>query len=211
MTNTINRYKKHEKVLTEASRFILYCIKTWVYRGLHILEKSVLIRYLLCSRTFDKQLKAMRRSGRKGEWAAMQCEVLLDNIRGRGILADEVYCKRTKNGEYRISNCVKYDLGNGYRLVTVRNGSYLFIPFAGTHDETDQWLDRRKHYEFRSGNPAYRKETISAKGYHGNSCRPKNEDKNEELDDPYEEQIMTRVDEDMLRQIFMGLYGANKQ
>lgn len=171
----------------------------------HMMEEILVIDCLHCSRTFDKQLKVMKRSGKKAEWAANQCEKILEDIRKKGVFADEVYRKRTKNGECRISNCVKYDLGNGYRLITVRVANHLFVPFVGTHDETDQWLARHKQYEFKSGDPAYRQENVS---FHDENRMPSGqvEREQEQLPDPYEEQLLERVDEALLKMVFKGLY-----
>lgn len=171
------------------------------------LRGARMIEYLQCSRIFEKQLKTLRRSGKKGEWAASQCETILQNIRAKGLLTNEVFCKRTKNGEYRISNCVKYDLGNGFRLVTIRSGSHLFIPFVGSHDETDQWLDSHKQYEFKPGDPAYRREPVLGVEKSDQADQEQEKQLSKELTDPYEEQLLERVDDAMLRQVFKGLYG----
>jgi len=52
----------------------------------------------------------------------------------------EVPGSYTKYGEKRIKNCRKYDLGCGYRLITLQRGAKVFIPFLGTHDECQRWL-----------------------------------------------------------------------
>ena len=48
----------------------------------------------------------------------------------------------TNHGESRIQHCVKYDLGKGYRLVTIKHKGIVSLEFVGNHDETDKWLDR---------------------------------------------------------------------
>ena len=48
----------------------------------------------------------------------------------------------TNHGESRIQHCVKYDLGRGYRLVTIKHQGIVSLEFVGNHDETDRWLDR---------------------------------------------------------------------
>ena len=50
----------------------------------------------------------------------------------------------TNNGEKRIKNCVKYDLGDGWRLVTQQTANQCVFHFVGSHDETDKWLDGHK-------------------------------------------------------------------
>ena len=48
----------------------------------------------------------------------------------------------TNHGENRIQHCVKYDLGKGYRLVTIKHKGVISLEFVGNHKETDKWLDR---------------------------------------------------------------------
>lgn len=158
------------------------------------------------ARTLEKQLKALRRAGKKGEWAARQCENLLELIRHEGLRHEAVYCKRTKNGEYRIGNCVKYDLGNGYRMVTIRDGRHLFIPFIGGHDETDQWLDRHRYDTFAPDDRVYLHESIGSDDEQ--QCRDTicEAYENEIRADPYEEELMERVDESLLKTVFQGLF-----
>ena len=40
----------------------------------------------------------------------------------------------TDHGETRIKGCVKYDLGNGFRLITVRRGDSVVLLTLGSHD-----------------------------------------------------------------------------
>lgn len=58
---------------------------------------------------------------------------------------------RTKHGESRLENIEKYDLGNGFRLVVqLVDGvkkSRVFL-FAGTHDDTQRWLDTHKSHKW---------------------------------------------------------------
>lgn len=48
----------------------------------------------------------------------------------------------TNHGETRIKHCVKYDLGQGYRLVTIKHKGIISLEYVGNHDDTDKWLDR---------------------------------------------------------------------
>lgn len=148
----------------------------------------------------------MRCSGKKGEMAANQCENLLKLFQHEGLFSNEVFSKRTKNGECRISNCVKYDLGHGYRLVTIKKGQSLLVPYLGTHDETDMWLDRHRCNDFGAENPGY--VTSKMSGTLGpRNAEPKEQDSEENvLDDPYEEQLLAKIDDSMLGSIFQGFY-----
>ncbi len=148
----------------------------------------------------------MCRAGKMGESAAARCERLLDLIRSKGLMAEAVYGKRTKNGEYRISKCIKYDLGGGYRLVTIKDGQSLFVPFVGDHDETDLWLEHHRYDSYHGDDPAYLSEDICP-GDQPQEEQLEIEDSREgEVLDPYEEQLLAKVDETMLKSVFHGLF-----
>lgn len=164
------------------------------------------MQHLYIARNLEKKLKVIKRTGKKGEQAAARCERLLDLIRRKGLMVDAVYRKRTKNGEYRVNKCIKYDLGGGYRLVTIKDGQSLFVPFAGDHDETDLWLEHHRYDSYHADDPAYLGEDI-------NSCdQPQGEQleiadsREHEVLDPYEEQLLAKVDETMLKEVFHGLF-----
>jgi hypothetical protein len=58
----------------------------------------------------------------------------------------------TKYGEKRIQQCRKYDLGCGYRLITLQRGETLFMPFLGPHDESHRWLENNSRLkDFNAG------------------------------------------------------------
>lgn len=164
-----------------------------------------MIKKLHYSRAFEKQLRALYRSGQKGEWAAAQCTWLIDQIKNGELLSDAVFNKRTKNGEYRISNCVKYDLGNGYRLVTIRCGDHLFVPYVGGHDETDKWLDRRKYDEYHPDDPNFITVQVEKK-------QSTTLDGDVEIvhdgyeDDVYERNLFARIDEATLKAVFKSFF-----
>lgn len=53
--------------------------------------------------------------------------------------------RMTQHGESRIRHCIKYDLGGGYRLVTVRPKDTVFLLlFVGSHDDAERWLDANR-------------------------------------------------------------------
>ena len=52
--------------------------------------------------------------------------------------------KTTKHGETRIKKCVKYDLHDFCRLVTVKDGEGTTLLFAGDHDDEEEWLKRNR-------------------------------------------------------------------
>jgi hypothetical protein len=170
---------------------------------------QVVIEYLHCAKSLEKQLRALRRSGKKAEWAAEQCEEILARIRTEGLLCDSVYSKRTKNGEYRISNCVKYDLGNGYRMVTIRDGQHLYVPFIGGHDDTSLWLDRHKYDLFSAADSMFFSEVVDLSPKKQNEKQMQSQQSCEISDDPYEAELQEKLDDALLKDLFCGLYQKN--
>jgi hypothetical protein len=51
----------------------------------------------------------------------------------------------------RIKKRFKFDLGKGYRLITIREKESMYILFIGTHEQCDRWLDdnRKKKIHMR--------------------------------------------------------------
>ena len=64
---------------------------------------------------FDKSLKKLQRGGGSQQVVFQQVVAAIEMWK-RG---DDTYLTKTHNGEFRIYNCVKYDLPSAYRLVTV--------------------------------------------------------------------------------------------
>lgn len=52
--------------------------------------------------------------------------------------------KKTKHGETRISKCVKYDLRDFFRLVTIQDGNSITLLFVGNHDDEEDWLEKNR-------------------------------------------------------------------
>lgn len=169
------------------------------------IRKSHMTRYIHCSRSLVKQLDELRENGKKAVLAAIKCEGILADIKQFGCQCGAVASKRTRNGEQRIKNCIKYDLGGGYRLVTIRVDNHLFIPFAGSHDETNQWIERHRYDTLAVGDPSYLGgERIVQSGHtETTSCEPNESDA---VEDPYENQLQARLDESQLRSVFRGLF-----
>jgi hypothetical protein len=151
-----------------------------------------------------KQLEGLRRAGRKAELAATKCQAILDDLRMHGCRCEAVLNQRTRKGEWRIKNCVKYDLGSGYRLVTIKGDGHLFVTFVGSHDDTDQWIDHHRYDNFVPSKTLYRCEerVAPADPAETNQLEPA-EDK---AVDDYEAQLIARLDEAQLKSIFQGLF-----
>jgi superfamily I DNA/RNA helicase len=53
----------------------------------------------------------------------------------------------TNHGEGRIKSCVKFDLGDGYRLITQQAKKCIVFLFAGNHESCEDWLNRNRGLE----------------------------------------------------------------
>lgn len=66
-------------------------------------------------------------------------------IYGRSIDGDTtLFHNITNHGESRIKHAIKYDLGEGYRLITIHDQKICMFCFAGNHDSCEKWLDGHK-------------------------------------------------------------------
>jgi hypothetical protein len=94
------------------------------------------------TKEFLKALRSMRIAGGRKSKAAAQVLAL----RGSVGLSDDPFqgLRKTKHGESRISGCVKYDLSDFCRLITVVGNGCVFLMFVGDHDEADNWLDKHR-------------------------------------------------------------------
>jgi hypothetical protein len=164
-----------------------------------------MLRSIHLARALKRHLAAMRRSGKKGALAANQCERILAELKAKGTETTELFAKRTKNGEYRLKNGIKYDLGSGYRLVTIRCGDRLYVPFLGTHDEADIWLERHRTDDFQPHDPSFQREPVSS-GTEPLHHATVNDHHEQEAVDIYEEQLLQRIDEVTLKSVFTGLF-----
>ncbi|MBU1566387.1 MAG: hypothetical protein KJ630_12275 [Proteobacteria bacterium] len=164
-----------------------------------------MIRYIHYSWSLEKQLGGLRRAGKKAELAASKCETVFSDIRRYGCQGETVLRQRTRNGELRIKNCVKYDLGGGYRLVTIRVNCHLLITFVGSHDDTDQWIEHHRYDTFVPSKLLYRCEERVAQSdiAERSDCEPLVVD---DIGDEYEDQLSARLDESQLKSIFQGLF-----
>jgi len=165
------------------------------------------LRYLHVSRNIERCLDRLRMRGSLGILAASQCLQIIECLRQAQWRSNVIACKRTKNGEYRLKNCVKYNLGHGYRLVTVKDGDNLFITFAGSHDQTDRWIETHRYDDFCEDDNLYISEIIDTDETISTDelSEVPPQDSSYESDE-FEEQLIDKIDEEMLKTVFPGLY-----
>lgn len=101
---------------------------------------------------FSGSLKALHDKG--GPFKKAADKVLA--IKGRADLSysvkDVFAVALTHNGETRIPYCTKYDLPARARLITVCNNDICIFLFAGSHDASEEWLEKNKGIDFIAKN-----------------------------------------------------------
>lgn len=101
------------------------------------------MKYLFIDKKVERGLEKLRRSGAQGESLAKKASAVLERIRSGDIRTHvDASARCTKYGEKRIRHCRKFDLGAGYRVISIQRDSNVYIPFLGTHDECQRWLDK---------------------------------------------------------------------
>lgn len=100
------------------------------------------------TKSLNKCFRDLLKHGKKGKDAITKVKVALAEAAADGKISS---INRTNNGETRIDNAEKYDLGDGYRLVVQliddKENTRAFL-FAGDHEESEQWLKSHKDYKW---------------------------------------------------------------
>ena len=95
---------------------------------------------IIASKEFHEKVSELYRLGGNGRRIFKNVQSLLGGIKEEGAGAFRNF-KTTNHGESRIKSCIKYDLGAGFRLVTVNTEKMIWLLFVGNHDAADKWLD----------------------------------------------------------------------
>lgn len=157
----------------------------------------------------EKQLGLLEKSSKKGILASAQYRLIVEKLLQGDLLTTTLFLKRTKHGEQRLKGCIKYDLGGGYRLITIKDESRLFIVFIGSHDEADSWLEKNKgnlsrliSQGFTTSLPVHKKETQQKESV------PAIPHADEE--DDYDTLITGKISDTILKDVFCGLFASSK-
>ena len=111
-------------------------------------------------------------------------------------------------GEKRIEGCIKYDLGEGFRVICFRRGGTLFVSYIGSHEECHNWL---YHYSGRHNWVAKENGTTIPVQLTEISDGWKTVSLDGDLEDDYDDLLMEQIDDKTLRKIFSGLVKNGKQ
>jgi hypothetical protein len=103
----------------------------------------MLIQAVYLDPRFEKQMRMLRRSGKKAVLAANKADDIIAGLRAGESVPEDIG-SITRHGEQRIRGLMKYDLGSGYRLVTYKQRFRLYLLYVGTHDDCHRWIENNR-------------------------------------------------------------------
>jgi len=83
----------------------------------------------------EKALDQMKSLDNAPKVAAKRAEAIINALKNGTIMARAGRLSKTKDA--RIRRLFKYDLGKGFRLISLKDKSGLYILFVGPHDRCD--------------------------------------------------------------------------
>ncbi|CCK81042.1 MULTISPECIES: hypothetical protein [Desulfobacula] len=87
----------------------------------------------------EKAIQQMANQDNAPKIAALRAQKIIDTLI-KGCRISHVG-KFSRKKDLRIKNVFKFNLGKGYRLVSIKEQDILYILFIGDHDQCDRWLD----------------------------------------------------------------------
>ena len=156
------------------------------------------------TQTLDRSLEELRRKGGIALVVAKKADELIRLITRTEEKHAREQFRLTRNGEYRIKYCRKYDLGSGYRLVVLQKGRYLVLLYVGTHDDCFRWIEHNKRMDYEIDDTTHAMR-IAVDAAPKDASVPHDLLEEEPLIDEYEAALMSRIDDSILRKIFSGL------
>lgn len=151
----------------------------------------------------ERRIEDLKQSDKYGRLTAQKAGSIIEGLKsGFDAESREPVGTFTKYGEKRIKNCIKYDIGRGFRLITLMKDSMILVPFLGTHDECQRWLEKNTQTkEFAVGrgevfNRAFFEKYIEE------------DDSTDISGNTYEDEYSNNLSEQDLRIVFRGLIQA---
>lgn len=146
------------------------------------------------TKRFAKQLTALTRAGKNERNAVRRAEEILARLQ-RAPLDPAAENKRTRYGELRLENCRKYDLSCGFRLIGLKRDSRLIFTCIGSHDDCQRWIENNRVFldDIDSEPVPPDRSTLQETA---------EEPRLPQEQDEYEEQLMARLDDKTLQEIF---------
>lgn len=145
----------------------------------------------------ERQLSALARQANAPANAAGRARAIIRRL-SRGESPSTSGHMRPKS-DRRVKNCLKFDLGQGFRLICIWEKGVIYVFFVGDHDSSDAWLD---HYTRKKPHKTDLEMDILSTGSAcagGNGPRKRRDFPREK--DPLPEEIP----QELLRRVFRGL------
>ena len=153
----------------------------------------------------EKTLEQMSLLDNAPKYAALKAQSIIQALVGGTRLTHAGRLSQHK--DVRIKNLYKFDLGKGYRLVTIKEKGVIFVLFIGTHDQCDRWLDansKKKPHLTPIPTISYAVDDVSGDTDCG-AVVCGEDDSGDEVD--MECDYFPDVSQDALRKVFCGLTG----
>ncbi len=96
----------------------------------------------------EKELERLKEQENTPGFAAERARQIICSLAGGESLINAG--RLSRKGDARIRNCLKYNLGKGYRLVCVKEKNNIYVLFSGNHDSCHTWLDKHRSLKIES-------------------------------------------------------------
>jgi hypothetical protein len=146
----------------------------------------------------ERQLAVLERQGTTRLIAAQRARRIIDSLIQGDSPASAGLLKRKT--DKRVKNCLKFDLGAGFRLICVSEGKIIYVLFVGDHDSSDNWLD---HYSKKKPH----KTELKMKTYRVDKQCAQMSETPDSMQHMFEDPGFPRITQQALRQVFKGLVG----
>lgn len=147
----------------------------------------------------ERQLSALSRQANAPANAAGRAREIIRRL-ARGESPATSGRMRPKS-DRRVKNCLKFDLGKGFRLICLREKGVIYVFFVGDHDSADTWLD---HYTRKKPHKTdLSMDLLSMEPVRSNRPVCRNETGNAGASD--EESRPEEIPQELLRRVFRGL------
>ncbi|MBU0972374.1 MAG: hypothetical protein KKC20_17115 [Proteobacteria bacterium] len=146
----------------------------------------------------ERQLAVLERKGTTRSIAAQRARQIIEALIQGDSPASAGLLKRKI--DKRVKNCLKFDLGAGFRLICISEGKIIYVLFVGDHDSANNWLDnyrKKKPHKTELEMNTYSVDTQCARS---GTPAP--------MEDMFEDPGFPRVTQEELRQVFKGLVGG---
>lgn len=150
----------------------------------------------------ERQLATLERQGTTRFIAAQRARRIIDAlVRGETPASAGLLKRKT---DKRVKNCLKFDLGSGFRLICVSEGDIVYVLFVGDHDSSDNWLDNYSKKKPHKTELAMHTYTVDKRC--AQRCAKRSEIP-DFMEDVLEGAGFPQVSQEELRRVFKGLVG----